>query len=160
MLVICTGCNQEFDCPKKHFNFAIKRNRNLFCSKNCFYIHKSKLHSVTTNCANCGKEIKKQNSALSRSKTGNLYCSKSCSVSSNNAIFRKWENHPSFKSGIGSYRNLIFSSTENPKCKDCGYDNLLALEVHHKDRDRTNNELDNLQILCCNCHTIRHKLKL
>ena len=28
----------------------------------------------------------------------------------------------------------------------------ITLEVHHLDGDRTNNELQNLQLLCCNCH--------
>ena len=28
----------------------------------------------------------------------------------------------------------------------------IVLEVHHKDGDRTNNELENLNLLCCNCH--------
>ena len=43
------------------------------------------------------------------------------------------------------------------KCEECNFDNPLALEVHHKDRNRKNNNLDNLQLLCCNCHTIKHK---
>lgn len=160
MLVICTGCNQEYNCPTRKFNFAVKNGRNLYCSNNCYHNHKKKLHSILTECKNCGKEIWKQNSAVSNSKTGNLYCSRSCAASTNNTLFKKWKNHPSYKNGIGGYRGLMFSSVDNPKCEECGYNNILALEVHHKDRDRTNNELDNLQILCCNCHTIKHKLNL
>lgn len=42
------------------------------------------------------------------------------------------------------------------KCESCSlteWQNLdIPLEVHHKDGDRTNNEFDNLQLLCCNCH--------
>jgi len=42
------------------------------------------------------------------------------------------------------------------KCEICKnskwLDNLIPLEVHHIDGDRTNNELKNLQLLCCNCH--------
>lgn len=29
----------------------------------------------------------------------------------------------------------------------------IKLEVHHKDSDRTNNKLDNLELLCPNCHS-------
>ena len=29
---------------------------------------------------------------------------------------------------------------------------ILALQLHHKDGDNTNNELDNLTYLCPNCH--------
>lgn len=28
----------------------------------------------------------------------------------------------------------------------------IILEVHHKDGNRTNNNFNNLQLLCCNCH--------
>ena len=42
------------------------------------------------------------------------------------------------------------------KCENCGLEEWLgqsiALEVHHIDGDRSNNSLENLQILCPNCH--------
>jgi len=28
----------------------------------------------------------------------------------------------------------------------------IPIEIHHKDGDRTNNSIDNLELLCCNCH--------
>lgn len=43
------------------------------------------------------------------------------------------------------------------KCEMCGLEEWLGepitLEIHHKDGDRLNNVLDNLQILCPNCHS-------
>ena len=42
------------------------------------------------------------------------------------------------------------------KCECCELsewrEKPIGLEVHHVDGDRTNNELDNLQLLCGNCH--------
>jgi 5-methylcytosine-specific restriction endonuclease McrA len=42
------------------------------------------------------------------------------------------------------------------KCEKCGntewFGQPIALEVHHIDGDRTNNSLENLQLLCPNCH--------
>ena len=42
------------------------------------------------------------------------------------------------------------------KCEMCGLDEWLGepitLEIHHKDGDKLNNILDNLQLLCPNCH--------
>lgn len=40
-------------------------------------------------------------------------------------------------------------------CKNTGVWNevLLRLEIHHKDRDRKNNNPDNLAFLCPNCHS-------
>lgn len=42
------------------------------------------------------------------------------------------------------------------KCECCGLeewlDNAIPLEVHHNDNDSFNNEDENLQLLCPNCH--------
>jgi len=44
------------------------------------------------------------------------------------------------------------------KCEYCKneiwMDNPITLEVHHLDGNRGNNELTNLQLLCCNCHAL------
>lgn len=55
-------------------------------------------------------------------------------------------------------------STLNPiialrgrKCENCGLetwlDQPINLEIHHKDGDRSNNSLENLILLCLNCHS-------
>jgi 5-methylcytosine-specific restriction endonuclease McrA len=56
----------------------------------------------------------------------------------------------------GNYRRLAFDKLPN-KCAACDYDKIpWILEVHHKDRDRSNNDIENLEILCPNCHTEEH----
>jgi predicted HNH restriction endonuclease len=46
------------------------------------------------------------------------------------------------------------------KCSECGWDkintknNKSPLEVHHKDGDYKNNKIENLQVLCPNCHSL------
>jgi len=49
------------------------------------------------------------------------------------------------------------------KCEKCGltkWENFpIPLEVHHIDGDHLNNTLDNLQILCCNCHALTANFK-
>jgi hypothetical protein len=43
-------------------------------------------------------------------------------------------------------------------CENCHLDKWLnveiPLEVHHIDGNPTNNNLENLQLLCCNCHSL------
>lgn len=43
-------------------------------------------------------------------------------------------------------------------CESCNnslwLNNSIPLEVHHLDSDRTNNNLNNLQLLCPNCHAL------
>jgi hypothetical protein len=44
----------------------------------------------------------------------------------------------------------------NFKCESCNRKTWnkkqIPLEIHHVDGDRNNNKLDNLKVLCCNCH--------
>lgn len=108
---------------------------------------------MKVNCTTCGKEINKSPAEIKRSKTGNHYCSRSCANSMNNKLFRQGENHPNYKTGEASYRRIL---EVNSTCERCGFEDVRALQVHHKDRDRHNNKRDNLEILCANCHMIEH----
>jgi 5-methylcytosine-specific restriction endonuclease McrA len=44
------------------------------------------------------------------------------------------------------------------KCEDCLLDTWkqlpIPLEIEHIDGDRRNNQLENLKLLCCNCHAL------
>jgi hypothetical protein len=49
------------------------------------------------------------------------------------------------------------------KCEECGLEKWnnqpIPLEIHHLDGDHLNNTLDNLQILCCNCHALTNNFR-
>lgn len=51
----------------------------------------------------------------------------------------------------------IIESGRDLKCECCGLVNWnglpITLQVHHKDGNKDNNELNNLQLLCPNCHS-------
>ena len=55
-----------------------------------------------------------------------------------------------------SIRNILLKEREY-KCENCGITSWLgksiALQVHHKDGDSSNNIRENLQLLCPNCHS-------
>lgn len=59
------------------------------------------------------------------------------------------------KSGSSTTQALI--ALKGCKCEKCGITEWLNqpinLEVHHRDGDRTNNSLENLMLLCPNCHS-------
>lgn len=71
--------------------------------------------------------------------------------------------YPTFKLKIRLFKKEI----KYNKCEECGIDNWngksINCELHHKDGNRTNHKLENLQILCPNCHsqtdTFRSKMR-
>jgi len=65
--------------------------------------------------------------------------------------------NPSPYLNIGRLRQrLVAAGLKQPKCERCGLDSWLGaelpLELDHIDGERTNNLLENLRMLCPNCH--------
>ena len=118
-----------------------------------------KVDKIKCNCSNCNKELYKTPSQLRKSKSGNTFCSKSCAVSYNNSHYRTGTNNPNWKDGT-SYSKIhtkIAHRTYVDKCAICGLDEECILEVHHIDENHENNDIDNLIILCANCHARVHR---
>jgi len=68
-------------------------------------------------------------------------------------------NHYGTGNGESSYRRLALLEY-GYKCQKCGYEaNKAAIEVHHKDHNRENNTIENLEVLCANCHAIHHNTR-
>lgn len=55
-------------------------------------------------------------------------------------------------------RKLIEDGLKEDKCEKCKNSEWmgqkLTLELHHKDYDKHNNKLENLELLCPNCHSL------
>ncbi|HNP79529.1 MAG TPA: HNH endonuclease signature motif containing protein [Candidatus Pacearchaeota archaeon] len=69
-------------------------------------------------------------------------------------------NKDSFFQSFKLKKRLIKEGFKPPYCEECGWakrseDGRLPLELHHIDGDTHNNCLDNLQILCPNCHSLK-----
>lgn len=79
---------------------------------------------------------------------------KSIPMKSNDVYF---SNDPNNTRTTYAVRNSLFSRKIKEKiCECCGNtkwnDKDIPLEVHHKDGNKKNNEISNLEILCPNCH--------
>ena len=110
-------------------------------------VAKSKIKSVTLSCATCGKAVKATPKRLKTTKSGKVYCSRSCAITTNNIDVVR-----NFKNGQSVYRSKALKHY-GPKCSVCSYDTVRVLEVHHRDENRENNQIDNLDVLCPTHHT-------
>lgn len=148
----CSNCKR--DCTRRKRDF--ESGKNTFCTRKCEGLFKRIL--TRKNCSNCNKVIERPPHGFKNSKSSKYYCSRSCAVSTNNKETKKGSRHPNWKNGIGyNYRKKVIESVGLEKCKRCDWDKRPEiLQIHHKDRDRRNNELSNLEILCPNCHTEDH----
>ena len=45
------------------------------------------------------------------------------------------------------------------KCERCSYEKFEILQVHHRNRNRKDNAIDNLELICPNCHYEEHFLR-
>lgn len=144
----CGFCGKTFDKLAKHFRAARKKGTEIFfCSISCGKMKRR----VLVKCNKCQKSFEILSSAM-RSKSGFYYCSRSCSASVNNTIYKAKEGHPNWKDGSGSYRSVGLSG----HCEDCGETRYYLLVVHHANKNRSQNGKDNLVTLCLNCHGMRH----
>ena len=92
-------------------------------------------------------------------------------ISTEHFLGQSWSRNKSFtkvsiddylenKRSISSYKlksKLIKSGLKENRCELCGLTDWqgkeISLTLHHKDGNNCNNSLDNLQILCPNCHS-------
>lgn len=60
-------------------------------------------------------------------------------------------------------KRLLEEGFKEDRCEKCGLTEWMGekitLELHHKNMDHYDNSLENLQILCPNCHALVHKQK-
>jgi len=115
----------------------------LFCSLECNGENNKKY----TKCIICAKKIL----ASKNSKT----CSRICSNKLRGGIKYK----------VGRPRDKVFTARSlktrlfekrGQMCERCGYESKNILQVHHKNRNNKDNRLENLEIICPNCHCEEH----
>ena|SRR5205085_4900072 len=106
-------------------------------------------------CDICGKKIYRSPANLAKSKSGKHFCSKSCQTLWRNNSFIE-EKSANWINGVRTYRNILLRSGKETECALCGVSDQKLLVVHHKDHQRTHNQINNLTWLCFNCHYLVH----
>ncbi|MDB5254195.1 MAG: nuclease [Parcubacteria group bacterium] len=137
----CFVCNKGiYRRPSK-----IKASGSFYCGQKCYGIAQRKEKP----CVVCGTLIM---SSLHR-KT----CSRSCSNIHRTGI-KYLMNRPRDKVKSQQILKLRLLKQRGTLCERCQYSKYEILQIHHKDRDRSNNELENLELICPNCHYEEHFL--
>lgn len=139
----CLVCGKAI--YKRPFVLKVSNGR-VFCSLICYGVANRK----EVPCVICGKPIL---SGLNK-KT----CSRVCS-NKNRIGIKYLQNRPRDK--VKSIRRIKVRLLEirGAVCERCGYSKPEILQVHHKDRNRTNNDFVNLELICPNCHYEEHFLE-
>ncbi len=134
-------------CHKPIYRRPVEMDRGrVFCSLECYGMSNRR----ETPCVVCGTLIL----ASANKKT----CSRGCAN----------KNRTGIKYKIGSPKDKVkdqrtiklrMIATHGRQCERCSYDKIQILNVHHKDRNRKNNDLTNLELICPNCHAEEHYLE-
>ena len=132
----------------------IKRGWGKYCSKKCQ--RKSQLKGKWVNCDYCGKKIYRTPIDFRRSKSRKFFCSRKCHCSWENINNRCGENSPNWIVGQHSYRQLMKRYCKAEACSMCQINDKRVLIVHHRNLNRKDNKIENLEWLCRNCHSIVH----
>jgi len=136
----CKKCGKETKNPS-------------FCSHSCSasYNNTGKIKRKQKFCISCGRLIDRHNQ---------LYCSPQCqgeTIKKN--VINDFINEKNREFLNPTIRKYILESN-NYSCEICGwsrknpYNGVIYLDIHHIDGNRKNNRINNLQVLCQNCHSL------
>ncbi len=148
----CRVCSKRFYAKPNLF----EKGWGKYCSRICQFEAQKKGKFVK--CDICGKKTWKRPKDLKNSKSGKFFCSKSHQTLWRNKVY-SGSRHLLWNGGEGIYRKILLEAKVPLKCSKCGYDNEKVLVAHHKDKNRKNNTLKNVEWLCRNCHYLIHKGK-
>lgn len=123
-----------------------KSDKRAFCSKICYGLFCRK----EIPCTVCGKFI--------LSKFNKKTCSRGCANKHRVGIKYKI-NRPKDKVISQRFLKIRLLKTRGASCGKCGYDKQEILQIHHKDKNKNNNDINNLELICPNCHFERHYLE-
>jgi len=147
--VICLQCGNEF--------IGRKRNKRKFCSQSCGAefnnrkYPKRKSEDKLTECLNCG--------CLLNRRKQSKYCSHTCHIEFNRKQITQRIEGGDTTLFYNQYKIYLIEKYGN-KCMKCGWHEvnpitgLVPIQMEHKDGNSENHNLNNLELLCPNCHSL------
>lgn len=144
----CINCICDFE--------TLKASIKKFCSSSCAATYNNKKYKrkyeLLVSCKNCDKEI-------TNYRGKRKYCNGNCRGS-----FEKKQKFDLIKNGNikldSNWYKRYLIETVGERCMECGWceinktSNKIPIELEHIDGDSRNNKLENLKLLCPNCHSL------
>lgn len=111
---------------------------------------------VEAKCGFCGNLISVRPRRIVASKSGLVFCNRLCKENAQSVSFGLQSIQPGhYGTGKWGYRKRAFKHL-GKICARCGYNkDERMLDVDHKDNNRKNGKLENLQVLCVWCHALK-----
>lgn len=142
----CIDCEKEFASQR-----ALNAHRVAHKKGNRYTVNRKK-EAKSFACLNCGAKVIWSHS------TNNKFCSNSC----NGEFQRKTTNEQIAAGHVFSFdtmRRYLFETRRY--CEECGITDTyngkpITLQCDHIDGNNDNHNLDNLRLLCPNCHSQTH----
>lgn len=154
----CKYCQDEFLANTRE----LKRGNAKFCSQSCssrYRVANLPVKKPNATCAFCTTSFYMSPSKKKVSKSGLFFCCRNHKDEAQRIGGLKEIQPAHFGTTLSNYRDLAKRNLDFTKCSKCGYNtHVEILEVNHKDCNRSNNSIDNLEILCPNCHSEYHFL--
>ena len=158
---------EEITCDNCKTNFKyLKSEKRKFCSSSCSTIFNNRFRlNKRSTCKNC-------NTLLSNLKSKNqIFCSHLCHRNYEyNVNIKLWKEgklkgyRGKTKSISPWLRKYLLDKHDNT-CQKCGWnelhpiDNKPLVEINHIDGDASNNNENNLEVLCPNCHSMTENFR-
>ncbi len=143
----CKECQNDFK--------SLKSDNRIFCNQTCSTIFNNKLRGKSEVCLNCG-EIK--------SGDNKNYCNHKCQHEHRDKL--RIEEIETGESKLSSRNFKIYLIQKHgDKCMRCGWCEInpvtgkVPIELEHIDGNSDNNSLNNLKLLCPNCHSLTSTYK-
>jgi 5-methylcytosine-specific restriction endonuclease McrA len=119
-------------------------SKRHFCSYSCSGQNRSAQKRVNVSCYVCTTIVSRLKTKLATK----VYCSPKCIKIGNQG---PWSKLPAALRIQMKKRGLL------KHCVRCGYkEHPEILITHHRDRNRKNNGIENIEVLCPNCHALEH----
>lgn len=151
----CLKCNVEYS--------SLKSENRKFCSSSCSANYNNSLREKkikrNEQKRKAYKKRQKNQCLYCTNITTNIFCNSSCQSSYRKKIIEQRIENGDTSLNVKQYKKYLIEKY-GEKCMECEWNRIhpitgkVPIELEHIDGDSENNRLDNLKILCPNCHSL------